>query len=165
MKKRKQFRTRTSGTARQVGNVFPIEGSSMQSRKAGLPKYSDDRKNRVSKILREKFEQEEKNKRKRLKELSEQKKHGRRMFDVPVPNLEKEEPSEAELLDEEIKEDIDNLHEEGVTAVVFVKKEVAHPLSQALGNNRIVQSIKRRWEGYRDKKQEEYRKKHPKVGY
>ena len=157
MKKRKRWRTRTTGTAAQRGQHFIIDDESIQSKRTRLPPPSflvPRKKSILSNPLRRKSEEEklEDEKRKRLKELAEKKKHEKYMMGQPI---HKEEPKEGfEKFDQEIREEAkelkDGLHDDGVYAVVEIKREFK-PLSEILRESRFAQWLNRKAEEYKEK--------------
>jgi hypothetical protein len=163
-RKKKRWRTRTSGTPSQVGQHFIIDDESMQSKKARLPPPSIwIRGNPLRRQSEEDKQDDErlKEKRKRLKKLArtyaEKKKHEKYMMGQPI---HKEEPKEGlEKFDQEVREEAkelkDGLHDDGVYAVVEIKREFK-PISEILRDNRFYRWLDRKTEGYRRKREESH---------
>ena len=132
---KKKWRRRTHGTARQIGQAFPVEESSMQSRKANLPRISENRQSR----LRRMFDNEEREKEKRLKELAEKKKHEKHMMGQPIE--EYEEPT----VDEQIRAEAGEV-KKVVMEINYDTKSNLHRLSDWLRQTRIGRFFERKKE-------------------
>lgn len=169
---KKKWRRRTHGTPNQIGKAFPLEESSMQSRKARLPKPSIWIRGNPLRLQWKGKSDEEKladDRKKRFKELNKKNEREVRMFGLPVRKSDNQVSSidklrfkldpETEFSDgnEELREEIDELkdklHDDKVYAVVEVKREFK-PISERLRENRFFQWLNRKTEGYRRKRQE-----------
>ena len=150
MTKKRQWRRRVKGTPNQIGKAFPIDDESQNARKNRLPSLSGSghpsyqrRKHGIP------VEEDKKPNilKRTVKALTPKpkKKQEKKMFGQPVIFQSDNEPTEEEAFREEVKEDIKDLKDAGVVAVIEIKREFK-PLSEILKESRITKYLQRKAE-------------------